>query len=110
MLSFFYANEPTYADTLLVPKGLDRPRTAELLAAASEVVSAAPTFEHAALESSLRDLATSQNVKTGQLFMTLRVASTFSNVSPPLFETMEALGRERVLSRLETAHSRLRSE
>ena len=28
--------------------------------------------------------------------MSLRVASTFSNVSPPLFETMEVLGRERV--------------
>ena len=32
--------------------------------------------------------------------MSLRVASTFSNVSPPLFETMEALGRERVLRRI----------
>jgi glutamyl-tRNA synthetase len=39
--------------------------------------------------------------------MSLRVASTFSNVSPPLFETMEALGRERVLKRLEAARSRL---
>jgi hypothetical protein len=41
------------------------------------------------------------------LFMSLRVASTFSNVSPPLFETMEALGRARVLERLALAQGRL---
>jgi hypothetical protein len=39
--------------------------------------------------------------------MSLRVATTFSNVSPPLFETLEALGRDRVLSRLATAKARL---
>ncbi len=109
LLSFFYAEQPTYEDTLLVPKGLDRAKTAELLADATAVVSAATSFEHSALESSLRELAASRNVKTGQLFMTLRVASTFSSVSPPLFETMEALGRERVLGRLATAQSRLSS-
>ena len=67
---------------------------------ATSVVTAAPSFDHATLEASLRDLAANRGVKTGQLFMSLRVASTFSNVSPPLFETMEALGRERVMERL----------
>ena len=109
LLSFFYAEQPTYEDALLVPKGLDRAKTAELLADATAIVSGAESFEHSALESSLRELAASRNVKTGQLFMTLRVASTFSNVSPPLFETMQALGRDRVLSRLETAQNRLSS-
>jgi glutamyl-tRNA synthetase len=107
LLSFFYADAPTYEDTLLVPKQLDRATTASLLADAITVVSDAPSFDHAALESSLRELAAGRNVKTGQLFMSLRVATTFSNVSPPLFETMEALGRDRVLSRLATAQSRL---
>jgi glutamyl-tRNA synthetase len=92
---------------MLVPKGMDRPTAASLLAEATSIVTAAPAFEHAALEADLRALASSRNVKTGQLFMTLRVASTFSNVSPPLFETMEALGRDRVVQRLETAQARL---
>ena len=90
-----------------MPKGLDRPTTASLLAEATSIVRGAPTFEHAALEAALRELAAERGVKTGQLFMSLRVASTFSNVSPPLFETMEALGRERVLHRLGEARARL---
>ncbi|MCC7370411.1 MAG: glutamate--tRNA ligase [Chloroflexi bacterium] len=107
LLSFFYADAPTYQDALLVPKGLDRAVAASLLADATAVIRDAPSFEHTALEASLRELASARGVKTGQLFMTLRVASTFSNVSPPLFETMQALGRERVLSRLALAQRRL---
>jgi len=58
------------------------------------VVSGAPTFDHATLEAA-PELAANRGVKTVQLFMSLRVASTFRTFSPPLFETMEALGRER---------------
>lgn len=107
LLSFFYVDEPTYQDALLVPKGLDKVAAGSLLADAATVIRDAAVFEHAALEASLRELATARGVKTGQLFMTLRVASTFSNVSPPLFETMQALGRERVLHRLQVARDRL---
>jgi glutamyl-tRNA synthetase len=107
LLGFFYADRPTYDDALLVPKGLDRPTAASLLDEATTIVSGAPSFDHATLEASLRELAATRGVKTGQLFMSLRVASTFSNVSPPLFETMEVLGRERVVERLETAKARL---
>ena len=107
LLGFFYANEPTYEDALLVPKGLDRVTAASLIGESATMVGNAPSFDHASLEAGLRDLAANRGVKTGQLFMSLRVASTFSNVSPPLFETMEALGRERVVKRLETAKARL---
>ena len=107
LLSFFYADRPTYEDTSLVPKGLDRATAASLLGDATSIVSGAAPFDHATLEASLRELAAARGVKTGQLFMSLRVASTFSNVSPPLFETMEALGRERVVERLELAKGRL---
>jgi len=107
LLGFFYADQPTYADALLVPKGLDRSTAASLLGEATTIVSGAPSFDHASLEASLRELAANLGVKTGQLFMSLRVASTFSNVSPPLFETMEVLGRERVVERLTLATGRL---
>jgi glutamyl-tRNA synthetase len=105
LLAFFYADQPTYDAALLVPKGLDRSTAASLLAEATAIVGSTSPFEHAALETSLRALAASRGVKTGQLFMSLRVATTFSNVSPPLFETMEALGRERVLERLQAAQA-----
>jgi glutamyl-tRNA synthetase len=107
LLSFFYADAPTYEAALLVPKGLERSRVAELLAEAAARIDTAPTFEHDSLEASLREFAAASGVKTGQLFMSLRVACTFSNVSPPLFETMVALGKGRVLTRLEQAQERL---
>jgi len=107
LLRFFYTDRADYQPSLLVPKGLDAATTASLLADAEATVRESPSFEHAELESALRALASERSVKTGQLFMSLRVASTFSNVSPPLFETMEALGRERVLRRLKEARARL---
>ena len=51
----------------------------------------------------MREFAEAQGVKTGDLFMSLRVAITGSNESPPLFETMAALGREETLARLDRA-------
>ena len=40
-------------------------------------------------------------------FQPIRVAVTGSSVSPPLFESLAALGRERTLERLHEARSRL---
>lgn len=107
LLGFLYTEQGAYDAALLVPKGLDRPTAASLLEDATAVVRAQAAFDHATLEAALRELAARRGVKTGQLFMTLRVACTFSTVSPPLFESMEALGRDRVLSRLEAARRRL---
>ena len=51
----------------------------------------------------MRALADEREMKAGDLFMLLRVAVTGKAVSPPLFESMEVLGRERCLRRLEEA-------
>ena len=42
-----------------------------------------------------------------QFFGTLRVAATGRDVSPPLFETMEVLGKDRTISRVKSAMERL---
>ena len=59
------------------------------------------------LETNLRNMADALGWKAGQLFMPIRVAITGSKASPPLFETMQVLGRARVLSRLRDAIRRL---
>jgi glutamyl-tRNA synthetase len=107
LVRFFVEPRGSYETNLLVPKGLDPATTRDLLTAATDRIRRIEPFEHEALESDLRALAGERGVKTGQLFMTLRVACTYSNVSPPLFETMQVLGRERVLARLSAAHTRL---
>jgi glutamyl-tRNA synthetase len=57
-------------------------------------------FTHDTLEATLRALADDLQVKTGDLFMTLRIATTGKTASPGLFETMTTLGKAEVLARL----------
>ena len=60
-------------------------------------------------EPPLRALADELGLKAGQLFGILRVAVTGQKVSPPLFESMEIIGQEKVLERLRRAISILES-
>jgi len=79
---------------------------------------AAPTLEAAskalagcewvtpAIEAALRDLPEQLALKPKVVFQAIRVAITGSMVSPPLFESLELLGREESVRRLDTALSR----
>lgn len=58
-------------------------------------------WTHENIEKKVRSLAEEKSWKPGQYFMMLRVAVTGKTATPPLFETMAVLGREKVLSRLE---------
>jgi glutamyl-tRNA synthetase len=57
----------------------------------------------AALEPAMRALAAELGWKHADLYTTLRVAVTCRRVSTPLFETMEILGREECLKRVDGA-------
>jgi glutamyl/glutaminyl-tRNA synthetase len=54
-----------------------------------------------AIEETLRALAEERDLKPKQAFQPIRAAVTGTLVSPPLFESLEILGREKTLSRLE---------
>ncbi len=71
--------------------------------AACEAIAAVPAvvFEADELEPLLRALAEARGRKAGDLFMAIRVAVTGRTATPPLFDTLVALGRERVLDRRE---------
>jgi len=82
---------------------------ARALEAALERLEALGPWEAQALEGVLRPLAQDLGLKTGDFFMLLRVAVTGRTVSPPLFQSMELVGRERTLLRLRAALCRLQS-
>jgi glutamyl-tRNA synthetase len=46
-------------------------------------------------------------IKAGQMFQPIRVAVCGRKNAPPLFETLEVLGRDTSLKRIEVAHSLL---
>jgi glutamyl-tRNA synthetase len=60
-------------------------------------------FTDESLENVLRPMAEKLEVKTGQLFGTLRSATTGKEVAPPLFQTMVVLGKERCIKRISEA-------
>jgi glutamyl-tRNA synthetase len=105
----FFTEELSYgADELLGKRFRDNAAgAAEALRDAKARVEALPSWDHESLELALRALAGERGIKAGDLFMLLRVAGTGRPVSPPLFESMAVLGRERCLRRLDDALSKL---
>ena len=106
-LSFFFRDAPSYDSEDLVQKGMDEARTRRALEAALDALEPLGAFDAATLEPPLRALAKELGVKVGQLFGSLRIATTGLRVAPPLFETMEVLGRERALRDIRAAVNRL---
>ena len=107
---FFFTDEPLKYDveTLLGKKFAGRP--ADAAAALERIVAAAEglaDWTHEALEAAIRPLAEEMGMKAGDLFGLARVAVTGKTATPPLFETMDILGRETTLQRLRAALDKL---
>jgi glutamyl-tRNA synthetase len=76
--------------------------------AALSVLEALGDFTHDAIEEALRTaLVEGMSLKPRVAFAPLRVAITGRRVSPPLFESMELLGKESVLARLSALRATL---
>jgi glutamyl-tRNA synthetase len=105
LVGFLWVDELSVDPALLVPKRWDPATTAAGLAAARDVVAAlgAVSFEADELEPRLRELAESRGWKAGDLFMAIRVAVTGRTATPPLFDTLVALGYARTIERLDRA-------
>jgi glutamyl-tRNA synthetase len=91
----------------LVPKGLTPEESREMLEAARDLMVEIEPFEAETIEQPLRDLTDALGVSVGQLLGTLRWVTTNQKATPPLFGSLAAMGRERVLKRLDRAIERL---
>jgi glutamyl-tRNA synthetase len=82
---------------------MDLPSTLAALRTASQVLARLDSFDAPPLEEALRSTAAQLQLSGRQLFGALRVAVTGRTAAPPLFETMEVLGKERCLDRIGAA-------
>jgi glutamyl-tRNA synthetase len=104
---FFFVKElAPYDPVELIPQKGDAAMAARVLEKAGEVLAAAE-FTHAGLEAALRQAATDLQVKAGQMFQPIRVAVCGRKNAPPLFETLEVLGRETCVARVSEARRKL---
>ena len=100
---FFFLEPRPYDPAELIPQKGDMAMAERALRKAKEVLSIVPAFDHQTLESALRAAADELKLKPGQMFQPIRVAACGRRNAPPLFETLEVLGRETVLPRLDYA-------
>lgn len=103
MAGFFFEDSIHPEPNELVGKKMTPAESASAARQAYQVLQGLEQLTHALAEEPLRNLADSLGIKAGQLFGILRVAVTGKTVSPPLLESMEIIGREKVLQRIQTA-------
>ena len=103
LTSFFFQRQLAHDPKALVQKGMNVQTTSAALREALAAVHCVPEFTAKNLEESLEALRTKLDLSRRQFFSLLRVATTASKVSPPLFETMEVLGKERCSHRMAAA-------
>ena len=106
-IPFFFNADFDYEPSELIQRRMDEAGTLRALNAAVEVIGTTEPFDAATLEARLRSLADDLDIKVGQLLGTLRVATSGLKVSPPLFESLELLGRDRVVRDLNRAIGKL---
>jgi nondiscriminating glutamyl-tRNA synthetase len=98
-----------YGPELLVPKKATHEEARTALEAARTLCAEIDEADFSAdlLEQRFREAADATGMKAGPFFTPIRVAVTGRTVSPPLFESLELLGRERALARIDTALEKL---
>jgi glutamyl-tRNA synthetase len=100
---YFFVEELSYDVKALIGKDMTAGSTAGCLSASRERLKGLGSFDAQGLEASLRPLASELGVKTGQLFGALRTAVSGETATPPLFQMMEVIGKERCLRRIDQA-------
>jgi len=102
MLAFLFREtitiDPAAADAALSTSDARR-----ALSAALDALDTLPDWQHDTVERALRDVAVTLGLKPKIVFQAVRVAVTGSTVSPPLFESLVLLGKERTIRRIGAA-------
>jgi len=99
-LTEFFIKEPKIEEKLILEKGgkdkkIIKEEFEKVLEGIEEI-----KWTRGDLEEFFRSLVQKQNYHLGKFFMAIRIALTGKIATPPLFETMEVLGKEKTLKRL----------
>ena len=112
LIGFIFVKDVDPDPAVMIPKRWDAATAVTGLRAARHTIAEVGpvTWEADEIEPPLRRLVEERGWKAGDLFMAIRVAVTGRTATPPLFDTMVALGHERTLARLDRAIERLETQ
>src|SRR5215467_1299848 len=99
---FFVGQLAPYDLAELIPQKGDAAMAKKALEKAREVL-AHVEFKHDPLDHTLRTAAQELGMKAGQMFQPIRVAVCGRKNAPPLFETLEVVGKDTTLKRIDEA-------
>ncbi|MBV8733182.1 MAG: glutamate--tRNA ligase [Solirubrobacterales bacterium] len=106
LVSFLY--EGPVEDPAAFEKTMSRDGAIENLKAAREALADGEPFDVVTVEAALRRVVERRNTAPARVFQPVRVAITGTTVSPGIFESVVALGREETLARIDRALGRER--
>ncbi len=101
-VGFLFSEMESYDDASW-QKVMTKDGVTEVLTAAIGRLREVDTWDAATLDSEMRAMLAEMEVGVGKGLQPMRVAVTGSSISPPLFESMAALGKDRTVARLEAA-------
>ena len=109
-LTDFFYKEIDYSPTLLLKKAENQEDLVlEQIQLTKNIFQSLADFTTLELEKEIRILQEKQAWQKAQYFMMLRIAMTGKTATPPLFETIDALGRELASQRLDLATKKIKN-
>ena len=105
MVEFFFLDEPAIDDASWAKATKDE--WASEVLSETQTAYATAEWNHDSLKAVIEQVGEKHGLKLGKVQAPIRVAITGRTVGPPLFESLELLGRETTLARLAAASQRL---
>lgn len=110
LVKFLYTDDEVKDSSLLIPKKQTLLETYQALKGAHQILVDHQSESDEIIEEHLSLLASTLGIKVNGVFMPIRVSVTTSPVSPPLFDSIRALGWDTSLKRIERAITLLETE
>lgn len=101
MIDFLFKDKIDREMENMLKKGIDKDIAKDILNKSLERLALLSDFSVANVEEILRNLATELNIKPGPMFGVIRIAITGKMITPPLFESVVALGKDLSLLRIQ---------
>lgn len=106
---FFFTGDLKYEGTSILPKGFAAKVVAKWFSDILEAFETLDEWSVPKIKAVIETFVAQNGLKTKDIFMPLRIAISGTPVSPPLFETIQVLGKEMVRRRMRLAMDYLKT-